>query len=960
MKINNYFIKLLILSYADKGLLLYGFSVLTDMEEYEWNLSGLKGKNKNDLCICTAILSQADMNRFIQIITSSEIFDLCGIKIDRLKLVERTTVLSNDMNQDDYPIKNFRKVIEYWNIDKKTLIKKIEKILEGKKNQTLYCSMVVLLRWLKENCGIDFRKNGHRLGNFELYKCNEYLNIIEIKADAKLKKCLIIKKRDIEEDLLVNCILCSNQRSSINILKEFSKEEKEIEFLSPEIFNRFIVTIWEKRTGILVFSKQSYLIMGIQIGISVSENSYKVKDDWSEKLLQSASNKKGIIEKNIETVNKYNKLDDIEIGYKDSSIYNAYSNSSFLLQKYKSLKTKGAFILNKQKDGEIESFVKIREYINNTSAKEILIADPYFSKYAAGKILTRIENTNVKVKVITSLVGIDPDSGKNDDTIVEEYKKYVNDNVYLFHNNLIIYNVTRGKKQVFHDRYLIRIFADGNKDGFLLSNSLNSMGQFYPFVIAPMEQEVCDNVLDYLLKLIDVSRQKDVPKKEKIDCDILFDSHIIKRKIIDDEIDKELYEFNNMCKNMDVDSNIKNLFDTIANQWSKDKDLACKKICIMVNHIRDNKFDELIKFIKNNTNIYNEFLGTFLPLSITKENAQKEVENPFLEVSVIRSLLDDNNIKKANFDIRHLFDEIEHVYYKYDKWLYGGYKILITLFPDEYIKILEKTKSPLMFSILYQNFMYNKFSIKKFEKLAQTSNIFCQFLCAEYILLNYKNDRISFYTAKKILRRVDSKLKIFQEIYIYLNIIYTYHKDKKIKKLKYYINAVVSKNKFLKNIIEESKFFNLGDKLLQCFVYIGFIDLTKDEEIKLYLMNEVIDISYQTLLYNSSGHHKLSKLISIYVKYMICVYGIEASKKIIKNIDFINFEIAVEPEIYNYKFDEWSAAHNISKKYIQILRKYLEIDPNSEKVKNVLMKWEKRLDNFENSYKEILRLESKE
>ena len=137
------------------------------------------------------------------------------------------------------------------------------------------------------------------------------------------------------------------------------------------------------------------------------------------------------------------------------------------------------FIKNVQKDGEIQSFIKILEYMNHSSVKNVIIADPFFSITAASKILARIPNRGIQIEVITSLCEINPDNGEVEgQNQSQKFQEFLEKNTHILHPKLLVWNLKRGGKQVFHDRYLIRYHENGKIDGFLLSNSLNSMGHF--------------------------------------------------------------------------------------------------------------------------------------------------------------------------------------------------------------------------------------------------------------------------------------------------------------------------------------------------------------------------------------------------------------------------------------------------------------------------------------------------
>lgn len=123
--------------------------------------------------------------------------------------------------------------------------------------------------------------------------------------------------------------------------------------------------------------------------------------------------------------------------------------------------------------------------------------------------------------MITALTSTDPDTGEKNTDIKEQCRIFIDKNRNLLHSNLTVQNVLRGNNQAFHDRYLIRYFDDGLIDGFLLSNSLNSAGQFYPYVIAPLELDVSLEVAEYLKNLTDTVYQNKLPENERVQIETL-------------------------------------------------------------------------------------------------------------------------------------------------------------------------------------------------------------------------------------------------------------------------------------------------------------------------------------------------------------------------------------------------------------------------------------------------------
>ena len=94
-----------------------------------------------------------------------------------------------------------------------------------------------------------------------------------------------------------------------------------------------------------------------------------------------------------------------------------------LLTDYRKTRCLGAFIPNTGKDGEIDSFLKIRKYLADSTVDRVILADPYFSVSAAEKLLTRIPRTNLQLDIITCLGMTDPDTGKASD-LCKEYEKF--------------------------------------------------------------------------------------------------------------------------------------------------------------------------------------------------------------------------------------------------------------------------------------------------------------------------------------------------------------------------------------------------------------------------------------------------------------------------------------------------------------------------------------------------------
>jgi len=272
--------------------------------------------------------------------------------------------------------------------------------------------------------------------------------------------------------------------------------------------------------------------------------------------------------------------------------------------------------------------------MNHSSVKNVIIVDPFFSITAASKILARIPNRDIQIEVITSLCKTNPDNGEVEEiSQSQKLQEFLEKNTHILHPKLLIWNLTRGGKQVFHDRYLIRYHKNGKIDGFLLSNSLNSMGQFYPFVIAPMDYDVCLEVMEYLNEIRDSDVQKKKNKKKSIISEILYDS----KKLYNSqqkEISEELPYMDWFAKWVNTENivripedGISEAISIVMKSWADDGKLACKMLCFMGLYVESySKFDLVAKTMQNQDCLINSFLDEFISLSKEEECKRTHLE----------------------------------------------------------------------------------------------------------------------------------------------------------------------------------------------------------------------------------------------------------------------------------------------------------------------------------------------
>lgn len=967
MCVNNYFVKLLMFSLNNKDyILLYGFSSPTNQETIKWK--EYQGINKST-SIWKAIITKNECEKFFESLTHSEKINLGNKSFSSPQLFERPTVLSNDgMNIKSGPISKFRRVTEFWNVDKNNLYDKMVQCLAecGINGKEQYHFILELLEWLLSECGIDFKKNGYRFGNFESYHFSNHDDDFEIQVQKEegLLKTSVRKKCIYNDKLIVNCVSEHRERIICNQTKIFQPEEEIIEFTAKEPMSQVVVQIWDEVSGELIFSQNETIMMGISIDMNIGDPLYKVKDPWSHALFKAASNRSDIIKEHIETVSHTSKFTTISIKSEThNDIDTALADGYKVFYSYQHSKVKGAFIKNWQKDGEIQSFLKIREYIELDSVKHVIIADPYFSIMAAAKILARISRKDVQLEVVTSLTNINPDTGeKTNKNEGEELQKFLQNNVHIIHPNLMVCNLHRGGKQVFHDRYLIRYFDDGKIDGFLLSNSLNSMGQFYPFIIAPMEYEVCLEVVNYLDEMRDANIQSKVNKNERISCEVLFDSKNYCHEKNEEQLDELPYkiwfaQWSDLNKEIHISQqDVLEAVTNVMQKWDVEKEIACKMLCIMPKIVDgDSSYEVVTEAISGNKSVADLLIEEFSVLAKDTEIKRNHLsKGKYSEEYTLWMLLNDK-AKPSSSGFSRILDHAGHIWYGSDtNWLYTGYKILLRLNPERYMELLVDTKSPMMLDILVLYLLRYSWSIELVCLFIEKGSLFIQLICAECMFHHLKEQKVTINQCKEILDQLMVEKRVIQMVSILSDVTYFVRisKNRNIKLEEWtsfsdwLIESISIDIIQCSSDIQENAICWIHDceKISMCKLLLNVANHISDVSVKNKLLDKAIDVAQKEIL-DCSFEKDIEDIVSLYLLGMEERFDQDVETEVYKQvIDWSVFETAIEPELWNYAYKKWRKAYISAKRQLYLLCVYFEKHQNSVKAKKYIDYWKSRIE----------------
>lgn len=961
MQEENRFIKLLLFSTTEGEVLLYGFSSPTKQPFLPWKQ---KTVSKNRQSVLTAILPSHEAEIFEKCLTQESTLSMAKITMKSPQLVIRPIVLVNDTHSTQRaPVTNYAHLEELWNVQKDELLHKITRSF-GTDGKELYRDMQTLIQWCKEECGIDFPSQGHRFGNFEHYEPVPMGRGFEILThkDLELKKVTIQKTEAFSRELMVNCAAEHRGRWLTNQTKFLAAEESSVEFTAEEPISRVVVQIWDRETGDLIFAHELTMMLGVNLGMNFSSFAYHIRDPWTKKLLQSASNRKREIEEGIERVQRV--TTDRTVSVKSNfhtEIDTALETGGTLLTDYRKTRCMGAFIPNEGKDGEIDSFLKIREYLAESTVDRVILADPYFSVPAAEKLLTRIPRTNLQLDIITCLGKTDPDTGETSESdICKEYEEFLLNNAKLLHGRLSIRNLKRGNKNVFHDRYLLRFYNDHHIDGFLLSNSLNKMGQKYPFVIAPLEREVVLEVCEYLTQMCDPKIQEKRPKKERIICDVLYDSAVKpappdKKELSPSPLKEWLGpEYCENGRNAVPKEKLPLAVAEVWSHWGQDKEGVCRVLGELCSTVFQWSTKDVAETLKNTDGVAEEFLMWFFACAEEKERNMKHDQNGINapEYKLWALLHDRATASRAGFHF--LFDQAGHIWYQEDWWLHGSYRLMLELNPESFLLLLDATRSPLMFDVLAARMLFYSLSESLLLSVLKSNLLYVRLLCARWMFSLVRDGKLSNKQVLETLAQLTPQKRSLQAAYFLSQVMFfvrtkhTLEADEIEKWEQLYcqlLSHLAADLPYCSEQEQNTALFWLYDseQCSQCVLQLDLSQHIEDPMIRNVVLQKAVE-GIQEYLIHSCYERDLENAVDLYLTSAEQLYGDDTEKQILgKLVDWETFEQAAEPELKNYSYDKWHHAYMRAKWQLLLLTKYAQCHPEAEKTIKWLEEWRKRL-----------------
>jgi hypothetical protein len=175
--------------------------------------------------------------------------------------------------------------------------------------------------------------------------------------------------------------------------------------------------------------------------------------------------------------------------------------------------------------GQLSFFEWIMRIIDSTQSGSLLLIDPFFDKDGI-EIFANSRTSNKKIRILTCTQHrVKKKTKTAPGSLTGPAKKIRANCVYmsplLAGLNIVISDLTSpdgGKKQLFHDRYLLLTDENGfATEGYHLSNSIQGATRKEPILITPIPPDILPSVLKYMGDLLDTTKINNTRKTTLVD-----------------------------------------------------------------------------------------------------------------------------------------------------------------------------------------------------------------------------------------------------------------------------------------------------------------------------------------------------------------------------------------------------------------------------------------------------------
>jgi hypothetical protein len=362
-----------------------------------------------------------------------------------------------------------------------------------------------LLDFLKNCIGVEFRKSSDRLAAFDVYDFldpNDNEHHIEFRVDRSgspktlshptafilsadgtyVNSCLIHVELELGAELVF---------SKLVTLKPATSEQ-----ITAVPFDRYRISVFDPSGSLIGFQEHS-LLLRIDLNLSTMGPTHSINDP----LARSSRGLRSEIQDRASKV-RTRSTNRTRIGAEVDSAFEVHQTTMRALT-HRLIPPSGSDRwFRRGVEDEVGVIAYFNTLLDGARVSAGIIVDPYFGIDTLKRVILRLESLDVDVTVVTSLLANNPETNEPNPDLINELQAVLHDLQNRSIPNaawrLTVRNLVAGPRQAFHDRYLMLTTHEGEREVYLLSNSLNRMAGKWPFCMSKLEGTAAREAAHYI------------------------------------------------------------------------------------------------------------------------------------------------------------------------------------------------------------------------------------------------------------------------------------------------------------------------------------------------------------------------------------------------------------------------------------------------------------------------------
>lgn len=361
------------------------------------------------------------------------------------------------------------------------------------------------IEFLKGAIGFDFRQAPDRLGAFELFaasQADDDSSLVEFSA----QKAETLNSLDYPVEFTVHADGKMDEDHSIHVELELEEEsvfskmmvvrpgESAITQAVP--FDHYRMWVFN-RSGTLVQFEENSLLLRFGINISSLGNTLTVNDS----LTRSTQGLGAEVRNRASKVQPRSTSRSL-LGVRNDGAFDVHKTQMRALMRRLAPEAGSDRWFHRGIAHEVGVIAHLNRLLDGGRVSAGTIVDPYFGIDTLKRVVSRLESLDVNLAVVTSLLGTDPETNQSSTNLLEDLQTTLSDlqsdRTPSIIGRLKVLNIVDGPRQAFHDRYLLLTPHEGEREVYILSNSLNRMAGNWPFCMSKLDAAAARDAALYI------------------------------------------------------------------------------------------------------------------------------------------------------------------------------------------------------------------------------------------------------------------------------------------------------------------------------------------------------------------------------------------------------------------------------------------------------------------------------